>query len=169
MAKATAGLPRRRGRPNVDNTDLVTDVLVEFMRSGAPSPEDLDRAIRAVADARATRESTEKKSMRERTRGALRDMEINWLRVFEVAEERGVAVPRWLPNPPKIHPKLQRVADHYAERQVEAEHMRRLMAFLRAFDDILPTDTPISTINQRFLAHRQMELRWGGKNRPKTA
>jgi hypothetical protein len=148
MAKAKDAVPRPAHRPKKDNTDLVIDFWVEWLRDRRPR----DEAIRAVATAdRAKQERITVKTLRERVRAALDDELISWPQLFEVAQQRGVAVlPKALlpvdltpPSPP-----LPPLTDAHVD------HIRRLVLYARSIDDILSSDTPISEVNKLFLAHR---------------
>src|SRR3954447_15122720 len=67
MAKAAEEPPRRRGRPKADNTALITDTLVHWLRIGGPGERGLARAVRDIADPdRVKREKGSTQSLRAR-------------------------------------------------------------------------------------------------------
>jgi len=108
------------------------------------------------------------------------DGEKMMLRAIAVAQERGVPLPQWLNSelaeiqrrnrasevaidaePHRLvqdsnhaiddaNPFLEQRVRRLAEAEPEANRLRQLVAFIRAFDDRLPLDTPISTIEQLF-------------------
>jgi hypothetical protein len=108
------------------------------------------------------------------------DGEKMMLRAIAVAQERGVPLPEWLnaelaetqrrnrasevaldAEPERLvqgrsdaidntNQFLERRARRLAEAEPEGDRLRQLVAFIRAFDQRLPLDTPISTIHQLF-------------------
>jgi hypothetical protein len=107
------------------------------------------------------------------------DGEKMMLRAIAVAQERGVPLPEWLnvelaetqrrnrlsevaigAEPGRLQDMnhaidntnqfLEQRARGLAEAEPEANRLRQLVAFIRAFDHRLPLDTPISTIDQLF-------------------
>jgi hypothetical protein len=156
MAKARASLPRRPGRPkgsgHKSTPALVDDILAEWLRTGA-SPWRLNWAIRAVATAaRAQREGITVKSLRERAQDALKKLSFDQVlqRAMEAARERGTPVPmllRPIMDANRLRDRYERLLEQGRE---EAEHVRRLRYFCRAFNDILAPDSPISEITSHY-------------------
>jgi hypothetical protein len=153
MAKAEPRVPRRRGRPKADNTALIDDVLVEWLRSGGADGRNLDQAVRAVAE-HAREEGHTRKARRERIRDALADMwtEEMMQRAIDAVEQRGIAVPAWARDKlaeaqrrnrewearlaarhgrqiKVIEGQLRVLDDRYDEKVAEAERVRRLVEF----------------------------------------
>jgi hypothetical protein len=183
MAKDGDDVARRPGRPKADNSELLDDILVAWLRIGGPKGLNLDRAIaEVVTDTRASQAHVTAKHLRERLRAALNDMfsEDMLLRAMALAEQRGVPVPGWargelaeiqrhnrefeaaiaaVPAPAASMAVLARSLAAITTlppglmREIDQAHqVQRLMAFYRAFDNLLPDmlDRPISELARLF-------------------
>jgi hypothetical protein len=93
--------PRRRGRPKIDNTKLLNDVLMRWLEVGAPDGRNLDRATREIAATNAKSRRTTEKSLRDQLSRAMRDTwpdTIKRLRAaIDVSQQQGAKVPHWVP------------------------------------------------------------------------
>jgi hypothetical protein len=200
MAKPDAKLPRRRGAPRKDYEPVLRDVLRLWLEIGGPNRNGLDRAVRGTiteAYARKVR-GPEVKSLRAQINKLLRNTFTSDLLRSAVADakERGVAVPGWaeielaewerLEAEPldekrlnQVRKLLPKLPDYLTAKPMplintrlmqQVQQMRPLGILYRAFDDLIPEDTPVSALNEVYQAVRPLveEMMRKRNSRPKN-
>jgi GNAT superfamily N-acetyltransferase len=184
MAKAGEDIPQRRGRPKVDRTALVSNVLVKWLELGDPGWSGLYQSARSIVP----RETVGYESKREAIYDALRDLggkrRLMW--AIDLAQARGVAVPAWAKDELGKLEEVDREWEEVLATEVEhqkrrrqgltavlmrpmleredrvrrqGDHIRRWVAFYQAFSDVFGPDTRASMISAAFNEARRAVLR----------